>query len=196
MQGDLILGIDIGNTVVKAVLFDATGRQVARHGVDGTTIKPAPGMVERPVTELWRNACAAISGCLANAGVAAERIVAIGLAGHGNGLYLLDKQGAPLLGIQSLDSRAAQLATDLAATRGAALYDICLQQPWPSQTPVLLAWLKANQPETYSRAGTLCFAKDIIGMHLTGARATEVSDMSGAGLLRLPETQYDAELMA
>lgn len=196
MQGDLILGIDIGNTVVKAVLFDATGRQVARHGVDGTTIKPAPGMVERPVAELWRNACAAISGCLANAGVAAERIVAIGLAGHGNGLYLLDKQGAPLLGIQSLDSRAAQLATDLAATRGAALYEICLQQPWPSQTPVLLAWLKANQPETYSRAGTLCFAKDIIGMHLTGARATEVSGMSGAGLLRLPEAQYDAELMA
>jgi L-xylulokinase len=35
---------------------------------------------------------------------------AIGLAGHGNGLYLLDKEGEPLLGIQSLDSRAAALA--------------------------------------------------------------------------------------
>ena len=195
MGGDLILGIDIGNTVVKAVLFDMEGRQVARHGVDGTTVKPAPGMVERPVSELWRNACEAISGCLKHAGVAAHRISAIGLAGHGNGLYLLDKAGAPLLGIQSLDSRAAQLASSLRDAHGAALYDICLQQPWPSQTPVLLAWLKANQPDIYARAGTLCFAKDIINLHLTGERASEVSDMSGAGLLRLPEARYDAELM-
>jgi L-xylulokinase len=95
---DLLLGIDIGNTVVKAVLFDLAGRQVARHGVDGTTLKPAPGMVERPVAELWANARAAISGCLQKAAVMPERIAAIGLAGHGNGLYLLDKGGGAASG--------------------------------------------------------------------------------------------------
>ena len=196
MARDLLLGIDIGNTVVKAVLFDLAGRQVARHGVDGTTLKPAPGMVERPVAELWANARAAISGCLQKAAVMPERIAAIGLAGHGNGLYLLDKGGEPVLGIQSLDSRAAALATDLDARVGAELHAICGQRPWPSQTPTLLAWVKAQRPEVFARAGTLCFAKDIIGWHLTGERATEVSDMSGAGLLRLPEARYDTGLMA
>jgi len=191
---DLLLGIDFGNTVVKAVLFDLAGRQVARRGVDGTTLKPAPGMVERPVAELWANARAAISGCLK--GIDPARIAAIGLAGHGNGLYLLDKAGAPLLGIQSLDSRAAALAADLDASVGAELHAICGQRPWPSQTPALLAWVKAHQPKVYARAGTLCFAKDIIGWHLTGERATEVSDMSGAGLLRLPEVGYDAGLLS
>ncbi|MCA3453073.1 MAG: carbohydrate kinase, partial [Rhodobacter sp.] len=170
------------------------GRQVARRGVDGTTLKPAPGMVERPVAELWANARAAISGCLK--GIDPARIAAIGLAGHGNGLYLLDKAGAPLLGIQSLDSRAAALAADLDASVGAELHAICGQRPWPSQTPALLAWVKAHQPKVYARAGTLCFAKDIIGWHLTGERATEVSDMSGAGLLRLPEVGYDAGLLS
>ncbi|MFN7595402.1 MAG: FGGY-family carbohydrate kinase [Cereibacter sp.] len=194
MAPDLLLGIDFGNTVVKAVLFDFAGRQVARRGVDGTTLKPAPGMVERPVAELWANARAAISGCLK--GIDPARIAAIGLAGHGNGLYLLDKAGAPLLGIQSLDSRAAALAADLDASVGAELHAICGQRPWPSQTPALLAWVKAHQPKVYARAGTLCFAKDIIGWHLTGERATEVSDMSGAGLLRLPEVGYDAGLLS
>lgn len=194
MAPDLLLGIDFGNTVVKAVLFDFAGRQVARRGVDGTTLKPAPGMVERPVAELWANARAAISGCLK--GFDPARIAAIGLAGHGNGLYLLDKAGAPLLGIQSLDSRAAALAADLDASVGAELHAICGQRPWPSQTPALLAWVKAHQPKVYARAGTLCFAKDIIGWHLTGERATEVSDMSGAGLLRLPEVGYDAGLLS
>ena len=196
MAHDLLLGIDIGNTVVKAVLFDLTGRQIARHGVDGTTLKPAPGMVERPVAELWSNARAAISGCLQKAGVAPERIAAIGLAGHGNGLYLLDREGAPLLGIQSLDTRAAAMAATLDDSAGAALHDICLQRPWPSQTPVLLAWVKSHLPQLYAQAGTLCFAKDIIGWHLTGQRASEVSDMSGAGLLRLPEAAYDEGLMS
>lgn len=194
MAPDLLLGIDIGNTVVKAVLFDLSGRQIARHGVDGTTLKPAPGMVERPVAELWANARAAISGCLA--GVDPGRIAAIGLAGHGNGLYLLDKAGAPLLGIQSLDGRAGALAAALDRKAGEALHAICLQRPWPAQTPALLAWVKAHRPDVYAQAGTLCFAKDIIGFHLTGQRATEVSDMSGAGLLRLPEACYDPDLMA
>jgi L-xylulokinase len=191
---DLILGIDIGNTVVKAVLFDLAGHQVARHGVDGTTLKPAPGMVERPVAELWANAQAAIAGCLA--GVDPTRIAAIGLAGHGNGLYLLDREGEPLLGIQSLDSRAAGLAAVLDRACGADLHGLCGQRPWPAQTPTLLAWVKAHLPDVYARTGTLCFAKDIIGCNLTGRVASEVSDMSGAGLLRLPEARYDAELMA
>lgn len=195
MTPDLLLGIDVGNTVVKAVLFDLSGRQVARHGVDGTTLKPAPGMVERPVAELWANARAAILGCLAQAGIAPGRIAGIGLAGHGNGLYLLDRDAAPLLGIQSLDSRAADLAAELDAEAGASLQAICGQRPWSSQTPTLLAWVKRHLPQVYDRAGTLCFAKDIIGWNLTGEPATEVSDMSGSGLLRLPEGGCDAELL-
>ncbi|MFM2006059.1 MAG: L-xylulose/3-keto-L-gulonate kinase [Pseudomonadota bacterium] len=196
MAPDLLLGIDIGNTIVKAVLFDAAGHQLARHGVDGTTLKPAPNMVERPVAELWANARAAISGCLEKAAIAPERITAIGLAGHGNGLYLLDKAGEPLYGIQSLDSRAAAFSAELEKAVGTELHRICGQRPWPSQTPTLLAWVKARNPEVYARAGTLCFAKDIIGWHLTGQRATDVSDMSGAGLLRLPDSAYDAGLLS
>ena len=194
MAADLLLGIDIGNTVVKAVLFDLAGRQVARHGVDGTTLKPAPGMVERPAAELWANAQAAIAGCMQ--GIDPARIAAIGLAGHGNGLYLLDRAGEPLLGIQSLDTRAADLSVKLDRAVGSELHSICGQRPWPSQTPTLLAWVKAHQPAIYARAGTLCFAKDIIGLHLTGQRASDVSDMSAAGLLRLPEVGYDAGLLA
>ncbi len=194
MAPDLLLGIDVGNTVVKAVLFDRSGRQIARHGVDGTTMKPAPGWVERPAADLWADARAAIAGCIA--GVDPGRIAAVGLAGHGNGLYLLERAGAPLIGIQSLDSRAAVLAGALDRTAGTALQAICGQRPWPAQTPTLLAWVRANRPDLYARAGTLCFAKDIVGRALTGARYAEISDMSGAGLLRLPEARYDAGLLA
>ncbi|MDP3896615.1 MAG: FGGY-family carbohydrate kinase [Mesorhizobium sp.] len=191
-----LLGLDAGNTVIKAVLFDARGRQLASHGVDGATHKPAAGMVERSVPELWDNAKAAIAGCIGAAGIDASAIAAIGTAGHGNGLYLVDRDGEALLGIQSLDMRAAALAAELDSAAGAAMHAISLQKPWPSQTPTLLAWLKRHRPEIYRRAGTLLFAKDILTWRLTGRRASEISDMSGAGLLRLPEAVYDADLLA
>ncbi len=41
------LGIDAGNTAVKAVLFDARGRELASARRDTGGASPAPGMVER-----------------------------------------------------------------------------------------------------------------------------------------------------
>ena len=191
-----LLGLDAGNTVTKAVLFDTTGRQVGFHALDGTTHKPSPGMVERSLPELWDNAKVTIRHCLIGAGVNSSDIRAVGCAGHGNGLYLLDKSGVPLLGIQSLDVRASGLTEELDAAHGSAIHRINLQRPWPAQTPVLLAWLKRHRPDTYAKAGTLLYAKDVLTWQLTGRRSTEISDMTGAGLMRLPEGRYDTELLA
>jgi L-xylulokinase len=83
----------------------------------------------------------------------------------------------------------------VAAASGDALHVICLQKPWPSQTPTLLAWIKANRPEIYNQAGTVMLCKDFITFRLTGERASDVSDMSGAGMLRMPDCSYDAALM-
>lgn len=191
-----LLGLDAGNTVIKAVLFDAHGHQIAAHGIDGATRKPEPGMVERSVAELWENAQAAIAGCIARAGIDPRRIMAVGTAGHGNGLYLLDRDDEPLIGIQSLDMRAAGLAREIDAAAGDRIHAMALQRPWPAQTPVLLAWIKRHRPELHARAGTLFLAKDVLTWRLTGEKVSEISDMSGAGMLRLPEATYDAALLA
>lgn len=191
-----LLGLDAGNTVIKAVLFDLHGNQIAMHAMDGQTSIPEPGYVERDLKELWRNAHQAIRICIDKAGVDARDIAGVGCAGHGNGLYLLDKDHEPLLGIQSLDSRVARLADELAAgTTGDMLQRLCLQEPWPSQTPTLLAWVKRENPELYRKAATVLLCKDFITYKLTGRLASEVSDMSGCGLLKMPECVYDRELL-
>jgi len=123
-------------------------------------------------------------------------IVAVGCAGHGNGLYLLDRSGRPLVGVPSLDSRAVDLATELRQNSGARIHALCLQQPWPAQTPVLLAWFKQNRPDIYQQAGRVLLCKDYIGHCLTGEHVSEISDMSACGLLRMPDCSYDDELLA
>ncbi len=196
MAEKYLLGLDAGNTVIKAVLFGLDGTQIAMHALDGQTATPQPGHVERDLGELWRNACEAIRHCIDKAGISAGDIAGIGCAGHGNGLYLLDKQAEPLLGIQSLDARAATLAEELSRDgNDTRLHGICLQAPWPSQTPTLLAWVKRNDPETYARAGTVLMCKDFVTFKLTGKLVSDISDMSGAGFLRMPDCTYDDDLL-
>jgi L-xylulokinase len=195
-DGGLLLGLDAGNTVIKAVLFDRQGRQLARSARNGTSCHSQPGFVERDPEELWRDAGDAVRGCIAEAGVDPARIAATGCAGHGNGLYLVDGDGHALLGIQSLDSRAAALANDLSARNGEALHATCLQKPWPAQTAVLLAWIKGNRPELYRTTTTAFLCKDFVTFRLTGERVSDISDMSGCGLLRMPEGLVDEKLLA
>lgn len=192
----LLLGLDAGNTVIKAVLFDQAGNQLSASKRDGVSSTPRPGHVERDMNELWSNAAVVIRECLEKAGVGPSAIAAVGCAGHGNGLYLIDRDGDPLLAIQSLDSRAASLAQELSANgNDALLHEICLQAPWPSQTPTLLAWVRRNAPELYAKTATAFLCKDFVTFRLTGRRVSDISDMSGCGFLRMPDCTYDAALL-
>src|SRR5690606_472179 len=138
-----LLGLDAGNTVIKAVLFDAAdGRELAVAARDGHAKLPAPGHVERGLNELWENAVGVIGDCIAQAGISARDIRAIGCAGHGNGLYGLGRAGEPLIGTQSLDTRGSDLVAEWSREAvGERAYPISRQKPWSAQTPTLLAWV-------------------------------------------------------
>ena len=42
-----LLGLDARNTVIKAVLFDLDGHQIAMASLDGPSVTPEPGFVAR-----------------------------------------------------------------------------------------------------------------------------------------------------
>ena len=178
------LGIDAGNTGVKAVLFDEKGGELARAFRDTGTTIPAPGFVERDIHRLCNDLEGLIIEVLDKSGKSGKHIAGIGTSGHGNGLYLLDKTHEPVIAIQSLDSRAAALA-DVWHQDGTAqaAEAICFQKPWASQTPTLLAWMSRQQPEVLSKTAHVLMCKDVVTHALTGQIVSDVTDMGGAGLL-------------
>jgi L-xylulokinase len=192
-----LLGLDAGNTVIKAVIFDLHGNEVARTGEEGHSRKPKAGYVERDLDELWTNSKQVIRRTLEKANIAASDILAIGCAGHGNGLYALDHADQPLIGIQSLDTRATELVAEWQdAQLGLKTTAICGQAPWASQTPTLLSWLKRHDPELFGQIGTAFFVKDFINYRLTDQISSDLSDLSGAGLISLATRSYDDVLLA
>ncbi|MFC8245136.1 FGGY-family carbohydrate kinase [Streptomyces chartreusis] len=183
MARELVLGIDAGHTVTKAVLFDAVGRQVARSCTSLPLDTPHPRWVERDMDEVWRTAHRTIRACLAQAGPEAGRAVAaVGLTGHGDGLYAVDAQGRPVRrAIVAMDTRAERV---LEEWRGTAVWSRALALsgtvPFAGSPAALLAWLTCHEPDVLRRARWLLFCKDWLRLRLTGAVATDPTDASAS----------------
>jgi L-xylulokinase len=193
-----LLGIDNGGTVCKAALFACDGTEIAAAGRRIETVEPAPGHCERDAEALWRNTATAIREVIARAGVAAADIACVACAGHGNGLYLVAADGAPVRpGIYSTDSRAQSYSD---AWRAAGLAErvrpLTAQCLWAGQPNALLAWLRDHEPETLARARWALMCKDYTRLRLTGEAAAELTDMSGTSLLNVVRGDYDDELLA
>ncbi|QDY41941.1 FGGY-family carbohydrate kinase [Candidatus Pantoea soli] len=192
-----LLGIDAGNTMIKAVLFDLRGRVQAVAECAGETQQSQPGYADRRIDDIWQGVCQAVRGCLQQAGSDGRDIIAVGAAGHGNGLYVLDRQQQPLCGIQSIDQRAIATAQALIDSGAAAsIHQLSLQQPWPAATPVLIRWIRDNQPDLWAQAGHLLCAKDVIVHFLSGVIGTDYSDAAGAGLIDYRLRSYSETLLA
>jgi L-xylulokinase len=197
-MGQYLLGIDNGSTVSKAALFDLHGAEIAVASCKADTTYPHPGWTERDMEMLWQSTASAIREVLARSGIRPGEIAGIGNTGHGNGVYLLNKQGQPLRnGIQSMDSRAADVVAQWnQCDLHARVFPFTIQSFWPAQPNALLVWLKQHEPQNYERIGAILMVKDYIKYRLTGELTGDYTDMSAANLMDVRNRCYSRELMA
>ncbi len=191
------LGLDNGGTNTKAALFTPDGTQIAAESVSTAALTPAPGFVERDMDDMWASNCAVIRRLLENSGVASADVAAVGLCGHGKGLYLWGKDGRPVRrGILSSDNRAWRYPVDWRAdgTEDAAFRLSC-QHILACQPVSLLAWLRDNEPEALERTKWVFECKDYVRFRLTGQARAEITDYSGTGLMNLHTRNFDRTLL-
>jgi L-xylulokinase len=196
-MAEYLLGVDDGSTVSKAAIFDLEGREIQVASCKVEPDYPHPGWTERSMDLLWQSTAQAIHEAISAAGIDPKQIAGVATTGHGNGLYLLDKQGQPARpGIQSMDSRALDI---IAEWNGRNLYPqifaYTTQSLWPAQPNALLAWIKRNEPEVYARIGSVLLCKDYITYCLTGQVVTDFTDMSAASMMDVRNKRYSRELL-
>ena len=175
-----LLGIDNGLTVTKAVVFDETGQLLALARRRVRQIIPKPRHVERDMAELWQATAEAIREAVESCGREASDIVAVAATAHGDGIYVLDRDGVPLgHGILSLDSRAGEIvdAWGRDGVAGAAL-QLTGQVPHVSAPSALLAWMRDNEPERFARIGHVLACKDWLRFCLSGTIGTDLTEAS------------------
>ena len=180
----LLLGLDAGSTVIKAVLFDEDGSALSVAGSRVRVDTPRPHWVERDSTAVVDAAFAAITAVLDGlpAGRSGSEIAAVGITGHGDGTYLVDAQGRPTrAGILSLDSRAQPLVDEwrAAGTQEQAL-PITGQPAFSGASASLLAWLHRYEPDTVATSRYALSCKDLLKLALTDQATTDLTDASCA----------------
>lgn len=191
-----LLGIDNGNTICKAVIFDIKGCVISQASQKIKTIYPTPGFSERNLDELWKVNSVTIRQVIKNSNIDPKQIIGVGSTGHGNGLYLLDKKGHALKGIQSMDSRAQSICGEW-AKKGLEdkVRPYTYQKFWASQTNTLLRWIQQCDPGLYQQIGSVLLCKDYINYCLTNIIGSDYTDMGVTNLLDINKLEYNSKIL-
>ncbi len=188
------LTIDTGGTNTKTAIFDEFGTQIAVSSFYTQSIERKPGFREIDLRHLIDYLGNAIKDVIHSSGIDATQIKGISTVGHGKGLYILDgNQSVFMNGILSADGRAADLAAQF-EKRVQEIYEISWQHIMPSQAPVILRWIKENEPDNYQRIDYVLSSKDFVRFLLTGKIFQERGDASGNNFLNLKTGEYDQQL--
>jgi sugar (pentulose or hexulose) kinase len=198
------LGIDIGTSVAKLVLFSADGELIATASRPVPLHHPGPGRVEQDPELI----IAAVRELRAEVTSGHDRPELIAITGQGDGCWLLDGLGRPIRpGISWLDARGAGIVDRWTADGVAdSVYRISGNAVFPGAQAPILRWLDENAPAELDRAATAGYCKDFVFQRLTGVRATDASDASlpfgdgfggySAAALDLAGLRHRADLLA
>jgi xylulokinase len=183
----ILLGLDIGTTSTIGILVEAGGRVLATAARPVTLRSPRPGWAEEDPAEWWANACAIIPDLLAEAGIAASQVAAVGATGMVPALLLLDAEGRLIRpSIQQSDGRTA---TEVAEIRGATDEAAFVRRTGNGINQQLVAprlrWLARHEPENFARIATMFGSYDFIAWKLSGALSLERNWALEAGFLDL-----------
>ena len=189
---EFILVIDCGGTNTKIMLYDTHGKQQAIYKF-ATKSEMKNGYCEMDLNVFRKDILFGVHKLLDNN---KNRCIGAICVGHGKGLYVLDKNKKILYkGILSSDHRADALCAKF-NERIDEIFPLCYQNIRPCQAPVLLRWLKENQPDIYQNIGYVLSNKDFIRFLLTGEIYQEIGDASSNCLINLHTQKYDKKIFS
>ncbi|RYY98357.1 MAG: carbohydrate kinase [Chitinophagaceae bacterium] len=179
----LLLGIDLGTSSIKVSVVDAGSRRCVASAqypeTEVALIAPQPGWAEQRPGLWWEHVQAAVLKCHRSGSYDPKAIGAIGISYQMHGLVLVDKEQQVLRNaIIWCDGRAVPVGEGAFAGIGERF---CLEHLLNSPgnfTAAKLAWVRAHEPEVYSRIDKMLLPGDFIAMKLTGTAGTTVSALS------------------
>lgn len=194
---EYLIGIDVGTSATKTVLFDRKGNIIASASKEYPMYQPHNGWAEQK-PEDWRDAVLeTVADVVAQSGAAKEAIKGIGISGQMHGLVMLDEAGEVIRpSIIWCDQRTgAEVEEMLQIMPRERWIEITANPPLTGWTAAKILWVRNHEPENYKRCRHILLPKDYIRYILTGEFATEVSDASGMQLLDVPNRCWSSEVL-
>ncbi len=193
-----VMAIDAGTGSLRAIIFDATGAQVAVTQTPWQHLSEpgVPGSMGFDFTRNRQLAIDVIAGALHEAGVYGSDIAAVAGTSMREGIVCLDSNGREVWGCANVDSRASEQV-------GKLKQDSDLEKAIYAKTGEMFAlaaqprlmWLAENRPELFARVDRVIMISEWIALVLSGAVVMEPTNGSTSGLVSLASRKTDPKLL-
>lgn len=161
---DLVIGMDIGTTSTKGVLYDTDGTVIATSDKLYSLIQDQPDKAEQNPDEILTAVVSVISNIVRDAGVNRSRIAGVSFSSAMHSLILLDKEEQ--LVTQSItwaDNRAHRWTQHIKdELNGIEIYKRTGTPLHPMSPLSKLLWLKNDEPALYKKARYFIGIKEYI----------------------------------
>ncbi|KJF72479.1 glycerol kinase GlpK [Agrobacterium arsenijevicii] len=204
-MGGYILAIDQGTTSTRSMVFDRDMRVIGVGQREFPQHFPASGWVEHEAEDIWKSVLETTRLALADAGIAASDIEAIGITNQRETTVLWDRNTGEAVhrAVVWQDRRAAPICEDLKRRGLEPLFSKktgLLLDPYFSGTK--LKWLLDSVSGLRERAekGEICFGTvdSFLIYRLTGGRrhVTDATNASRTLIYNIEDNAWDDELLS
>ncbi len=191
-----VLGIDVGTTGVKSLLFDLDGRMWG-SAYEEYGLLFTPEGIEQDSALWWECMQRTTHLALKEAGVCAEGVAGMAVSTQGISCFLAEEDGTPLMpSINWMDARASAQARQIEARLGKEMLFARTGKNAACYSLATLMWLKANRPEIYARAKRFLLPLDAINLRLTGKAVMDTSIACGTLAYDIQKHAFMSELLA
>ncbi len=202
-----VAAIDQGTTSTRCLVFDHAGRMVAVAQHEHRQYYPQPGWAEHDAMEIWHNTLRVLPEALAQAGLEAADIAAVGIANQRETTVVWDRAtGRPVApAITWQDTRTAELVAEMNQGPSAALFEeVCGLAPAGYFAAPRLRWLLDHVPGLQRRAATgeIAFGTieswliwNLTGGPDRGVHVTDVTNASRTMLMDIRTLDWDQRLL-
>lgn len=199
MTQELILGLDIGTSSVRAALCDLNGNMVPKTLVknERTLTSTDDGGAEIDAEVALRQIVRAIDDVLAiSSGVEGE-ITHVAMCAFWHSLVGVDAKGRPTTKVFGWADTRSREQTDVLRRKvdEAETHNRTGARFHSSFWPAKLLWLKNDSPEVFARTSRWLSLSDFVASRLFGTLVTSTSMASATGLFDIRECVWDPALM-
>lgn len=191
-----LIGIDIGTTNVKSVLFNEDGTKIIEHSMEYPIYLLKSGWVEQNPREWWEASVETVHQVIRDSGVDKKDIVGIGVSSQAPTLIPIDREGNVLRnGLIWMDRRSQQETDFLENKIGSEkVKSITGNRIDPYYLSSKILWYKKNEPELYKKTDKILQINGYINYMLTGEMTTDISHASLMGVFDVKQNQWSDEL--
>lgn len=193
---DAILGIDVGTSSAKAILFELVGNEVTSAGQSYPLLTPQAGWVEQDPEEVWQALIHVLQDIVKQSN--GYRILSLSIAAQAGSIILVDLEGNPVYPmITWLDTRSQELSRQWQADGTAAtIRRLSGWQPFAGLPLPSIGWLLQQRPDIHQKAKRFLGPADFLIHRLTGHFATDLSASSEMLLVDIKTGLWSEELCA